>query len=378
MLYASRHRPASELGDAIAAAARRFGAVDGDVYLADYDQRMLRPLRGGGEALAMDGTLGGRAFTHDETLGCPDHRGAGLWVPVVDGAERVGALYLVVTEDTAEMRDWLAAFAGLIAVFIISVSHYSDVFFRLRRGRDMTLAAEMQWSSVPPLTYTTDELTFTALLEPAYEVAGDTFDYAHNHPTLHVAVFDAMGHGLNSTMTATLAVGAYRHARRRGADLVEISRAIDDELSAHRPDGFATAMLLTLECETSRLTWLSAGHPAPMLIRDRRIQRLHATPGLPLGLAAGFNAAAPTVSATTLQPGDRVVVFSDGCTEATTPDGERFGEERLGEFVIRQQAAGLSPAETLRRLSHAVIDHAGGKIDDDATIALLEFRGRNA
>ena len=56
----------------------------------------------------------------------------------------------------------------------------------------------------------------TGLLEPAYEVAGDAFDYALNDDRLHVAVFDGMGHGIASTLLSTLAVGAYRHARRNG------------------------------------------------------------------------------------------------------------------------------------------------------------------
>ena len=56
------------------------------------------------------------------------------------------------------------------------------------------------------------------------------------------------------------------------------------------------------------------------------------------------------------------------------PNGEAFGEDRLGDFLVREQSAGLELAETLRRLSHVISEHAGGRLNDDATVVLLEYR----
>jgi serine phosphatase RsbU (regulator of sigma subunit) len=219
-------------------------------------------------------------------------------------------------------------------------------------------------------------LAVTAALEPAYAMGGDAFDYAYNSPTLHVALFDSMGHGVQAALTSTLVVAAYRHARRHGADLVKTYRAVDRETAEHRGSAFATGVFAEVDCPTGRMQWLNAGHPAPMLLRERSVLRLETIPTLPLGVGAEFeDQLILDVGEVGLQPGDRVLLFSDGCTEAATPSGEPFGEERLGDLLVREQTAGLALAETVRRLSHAVLDHAGGTLADDATILLVEYTG---
>ncbi|WP_433221888.1 PP2C family protein-serine/threonine phosphatase [Dactylosporangium sp. CS-047395] len=78
----------------------------------------------------------------------------------------------------------------------------------------MQLAAEIIWTQLPPLTFATDRATVAAILEPAYEVGGDAFDYAANGDALHVALFDAVGHGIEASALTALTLSAYRNARR--------------------------------------------------------------------------------------------------------------------------------------------------------------------
>ena len=73
------------------------------------------------------------------------------------------------------------------------------------------------------------------------------------------------------------------------------------------------------------------------------------------------------------EPGDRLLLYTDGVTEARDPSGEMFGVDRLVDFVERHAADRLPVAETVRRLSHAVLDHQGGPPRDDATLMLLEW-----
>ena len=147
-------------------------------------------------------------------------------------------------------------------------AHYTDLPHLLRRREDMDLAAEMQWSLLPPLAFTSAGTTLAGLLEPAYEVGGDCFDYAVNGGILDLAIFDAMGHGLASAILASLLVGAYRHGRRAGHDLPEIA-----DRHRHRcprvPGAatFATALLARLNLDTGQLSWLSCGHPPPIIVR---------------------------------------------------------------------------------------------------------------
>ncbi|MGN9847261.1 SpoIIE family protein phosphatase [Nonomuraea sp. H19] len=89
------------------------------------------------------------------------------------------------------------------------------------------------------------------MLEPAYRVASDSFDYALNDNVLHVAVIDAMGHGLDAASMATIAIGAYRHARRVFVSLAEKYAFMDDAISRQfGPDHFVTAQLMHLNITT--------------------------------------------------------------------------------------------------------------------------------
>ena len=88
------------------------------------------------------------------------------------------------------------------AYLVMASAHYTDLPHLLRRRKDMDLAAEMQWSLLPPLSFASDGTSFAGLLEPAYEVGGDCFDYAVNDGVLDIAMFDAMGHGLTSAVLA--------------------------------------------------------------------------------------------------------------------------------------------------------------------------------
>jgi serine phosphatase RsbU (regulator of sigma subunit) len=83
---------------------------------------------------------------------------------------------------------------------------------------------------------------------------------------------------------------------------------------------------------------------------------------------------APVEGDESLEPGDMVLLYTDGLTEARRPDGELFTEERLGEFIERQAVNGLPAPETLRRLREAIIERGEGALRDDATALLVEWR----
>ena len=136
---------------------------------------------------------------------------------------------------------------------------------------------------------------------------------------------------------------------------------------------FVTALIAELELSSGRLRWVSAGHPAPLLLRDGRlIKELDLTPAPPLG--TGLAATAPAEGQESLEPGDMILLYTDGLSEARRPDGELFTVERLGEFIERQAAGGQPAPETLRRLRAAIIDRREGSLRDDATALLVEWR----
>jgi hypothetical protein len=258
-------------------AARRLGALGCRIHLVTRDQRALRPLLGRGrtdESASLEGTLAGRAFRHSEVMASTVD-GARLWVPLLDGTERLGVCQVEVAEeaDLERLRRPSLALAALLAELVISKGQYTDSFEKTRRAVPMGVPAELLWRQLPPTTFATDRFVITALLEPWHEVGGDAFDYSLDGDVLHVAVFDGMGHGLSAALLASVALAAYRNARRGGRTLLETAEVVDDVLEQEfGDDSFVTGVLGRLDLTTGpsrccarrtpRRCWCATGGPS--------------------------------------------------------------------------------------------------------------------
>src|SRR3712207_3653899 len=187
----------------------------------------------------------------------------------------LGVAELVLPEKpTADRRDALWAFVTLTAELLVVRDAYSDVFSRLRRRTTLSLAAEMQWELLPPLSFGTDRVVITGGLEPAYDIGGDSFDYAVNGGTAELLVIDSVGHGLPAAVLASVAISAYRHARRDRLDLPDIAMEINAAMAAQfGASQFVTAVLARLDADTGRLRWINAGHPEPLIVRGSSLVR---------------------------------------------------------------------------------------------------------
>ena len=363
-----------DVGLVVAEESRRGGFHDACVLLVDLEQRMLTPLPPGLEGLApqdVDTSVAGRAFQLERPVVVTSGVFFGIWVPLIDGSERLGVLHLRSPAVSDSILGRCEELAGVVAELLVSKDQYGDALALARRHQEMTLAAEMRWAMLPPLTFTGESVGIACVLEPAYEVAGDAFDYAINDGVLHLAVMDAMGHGLEASQMANLATSAYRMARRRGMDLEATYRLMDEALTEQFPqDTFVTAQLATLDTLTGTLRWLNAGHPPPMLLRGGRVAfELHCPPMLPLGLGDRES----SISKVDLEPGDAVLFFSDGVIEAGSPGGEQFGRDRLVDLTRRALADDQTMAETVRRLVRAVRAHRAGPLADDATLLFVDW-----
>ncbi|MEV7970895.1 PP2C family protein-serine/threonine phosphatase [Sphaerisporangium sp. NPDC088356] len=357
------------------------------IYLVDLQQDVLRLLTGHGDnagkgvsevsELRIDATLAGRAFREVRTLrrsggdGDPDW----WWVPLVDGTERLGVLRISAKDADEQAQKCMRHLATVIAFMVVSKRHFSDSYARLVRTRSMNVAAEMQWNLMPPLTFANDEVVIAAVLEPAYEMGGDAFEYAIAGDIVHMGIFDAMGHDVAAGLTANLAVTAFRNNRRQGVELGEISEVIESVLIAEfgRDTRFVTGILADLDTSTGMFSWVNRGHHLPVVIRGGRwVTTLQCPPAHPMGLDLGVPV---TVCHEQLEPGDRVLLYSDGITEVRNRHGQEFGVARFTDFIIRAAADGLPVPETLRRLIHNVMEYHDGVLQDDATVLLAEWHG---
>jgi hypothetical protein len=356
--------------------ARALGADDAALYLVDYEQRVLapvphpdRPLR---DEVVIDTTLAGRCYrTLEVQQSTGDEGKRRIWVPVLDGVERLGVLELVFGTEEPNI-DEARALAGIVAELVMTKQSYGDLFERVRRRQPMSVAAELAWRLLPPLTFGTDRLVISGVLAPVYQLGGDSFDYAVDAHTARIAIFDAMGHGLEAGLLASVAMAACRSSRRSGDALTGTAAAIHDAVASQfGVERFVTAVLAELDLDSGRLRWVVSGHPPPLLLRHGRfIKTLGGAVAPPLGVSGAVG-----VAEEMLEPADQVLFFTDGVVEARSADGEFFGVDRLVDLVTRTSAAATPAPETMRRLLHAILDHQEGELQDDATIVVVEWRG---
>ncbi|MFF4872000.1 PP2C family protein-serine/threonine phosphatase [Streptomyces sp. NPDC000961] len=390
LLAASHLMPLELLPSTVAEHARAVGFTQVLIYLGDLQRDVLRLLTGRGldagqdntgeEAeLKVEGSLAGRAYQYGQILpeGPRDAAERHWWVPLLDGTERLGTLRVTTADDDVRAREDMTLLAALVALVLHSKEANSDALARLTRTRPMSVAAEMQWNLMPPRSYADGRVVIAASMEPAYTISGDAYDYATADDVVHLSLFDAMGHDTAAGLTAALAMGACRNSRRQGLGLAEISERIEEVLiEQYGHKRYATGVLAELDTRTGMLTWVNRGHHPPVLMRAGRWHsHLDCRPTHPMGTGLGLPT---TVCREQLEPGDRIVLYTDGIIEARGADDQEFGLERFTDFLNRQHTEGLPVPETLRRLIHAVLDHHDGRLQDDATVLFCEWLGPEA
>ncbi|WP_239129124.1 PP2C family protein-serine/threonine phosphatase, partial [Sinosporangium siamense] len=364
----------------VAKHAARVGIESVRVYLADLQQRVLRPVpdrpaaggpppETGDVELRIDTTPAGRSFQELRVLAAPLKEGRGRtrwWVPLLDGAERLGVMRAVTAGPGAADERTLRELASVVALILTGMKTRSDTYRRLVCSRPVNVAGELQWRLAPPSTVATGTLTVGAIMEPAYEVGGDAFDYAVNGDTLHLAVFDAMGHDVSAGLTAAFAVSALRANRYRNLDLAACGEAVERLLIEEYGEEtrFVTAIMAELNLSGGTFRWINHGHLPPVVIRGgHRSAILECPPAHPMGMDLGLPV---TVCEERLEPGDQVLLYTDGVVEAGGRHGPEFGLPGLVDFVVDQSATGLPVPEILRRLIKDVVARHRGRLGDDA------------
>jgi serine phosphatase RsbU (regulator of sigma subunit) len=372
------------ISDVVLRIVGEFGGSDAVVYLVDFAQTTLQPLPDRSthadvphsEEIAT--TIAGRAFVDRRSVTAERPDGVRVWAPILEGSDRTGVLAVTVPEATVEVLtacNELALFAGYL---IATQARSTDLYNLYRRRRSLSLPASMQWDLLPPLVLTTSRVVVAGLIEPAYEVGGDCFDYALNDTVFDMAVFDPVGHGVGSALIAALCVGSYRHHRREGQSLEQIHAHLDATIARELSDqAFSTGQLARVDLNTGTMTWTNAGHPLPVLIRGGRVvEQLECRPTPPWGFGHLLQPMIPTAVATVpLEPGDGLLFYTDGVVEAHQSGGAQFGSERLADLVGQHASDQLEPEEIIRRLVRAVLEHQNEQLADDATLVLMQWNG---
>ena len=290
------------------------------------------------------------------------------------GEKRIGVLYLdsraggVLTSP--KTREALEALAGEAAVAIENARLYRESCEKARLEHELQIAAEIQRALMPQGEHAGSHFEVAGASVPCRAIGGDFFDYLElDGGGLGIALADVSGKGAPAALLTAVVQGMITieagHTGGPGATLGKINRALKRRTVESK---FVTMFYGVLSPDGS-FVYCNGGHNAPVLLRAGGWSRLE-TGGTILGM---FENARYDQETLTLDPGDTLVVFSDGIPEAQNPAGEDYGEDRL--LACLEANRGATPAEMRGALLASVRAFVSGATpSDDMTLLVLRHR----
>ena len=258
---------------------------------------------------------------------------------------------------------------------LLKAKAYADAV-REAQERDLAIAREIQLGLLPSdLSARAKGTGFDvhAVIEPARHVGGDLFEVLRvSDDRLVVAVGDVCGKGITAALFMAVAVTLFRTLARQIETPDEILRRLNDELAAQNPRGMFVTMAC-LDVRGGRVTCANAGHDTSLLVGSGPPRPVFPSTGTVLGLFPGQRYASETLD---LAPGDTLVLYTDGVTEAADPGQVLFGDDRL--HACFAEGAGKTATDSVDRLlRHVRAFAAGAPQSDDITILALRRTGED-
>jgi serine phosphatase RsbU (regulator of sigma subunit) len=315
----------------------------------------------------LSGTPHARALESQTVQFEPEADRCHVFAPVTNRGEALGVLELVLpgAPDGTQLAE-VALAAHALAYVVVVNRRFTDLFEWGQRSVPLSLAAEIQHRLLPG-TYTCEagQFTLAGWLEPAGDIAGDTFDFSLDRDTLHLSMTDAMGHGVEAALLATVLVSALRNGRRAGVDLAEQARRANAELAqAVQHSQFVTGQVARIDLQTGTAAIVNAGHPGPLRLRGGRVDHVELEPDLPFGTVPDHDY---RVQALALESGDRLLFVTDGLLERNAAGID------LTTHVL--DSAHMHPRQAVQHINRAVLAATNGVLQDDATILCLDWHG---
>ncbi len=302
-------------------------------------------------------------------------------VPMRFGNEVLGVLVLVNrTDETAFTPADLSLLQAMADQASVPI-HYAGLRAALEQkkqlDRDMQAAQQIQKSLLPQTLPQIENVQLAACNLPAFDIGGDYYDFIKiddNH--LGIAIADVAGKGIGGAMMMSVCQGVLR--TRAGQEksparmLSELNRVLSTNLAE---DMFITMLYMVLNTETRELQFARAGHERPLLCREGngiRVPKPLDAPGIAIGLAdADIFDAVIADRSIQLEPGDGIIAYTDGITEAMNRDGEEWGLDNLSELV--KSTAPKNPAQLIQSVQSAIARYVGAQEQyDDMTLLALK------
>ncbi|TDD96463.1 PP2C family protein-serine/threonine phosphatase [Actinomadura rubrisoli] len=331
------------------------------------------------EPIRIQGSTAGRAFVSRRRVldpppgdGGQDDGPVTAFVPVVSRGERLGILELVSggAWDDAVL-DELEEIGEVVGTALKVAWNHTDRYERARRRQRLTLAAELQWQLLPGHACAGDGFSLAGHLEPAYSIGGDNFDWSAEHDHLALTVTNGSGTGIQAALLTSLTVGALRNARRSGADLGEQASLANDMVHV-RYGGreFTETLVMRIDLASGLVHVIDAGSPRILRMRGAEVTGIPLEQQLPLGM---FPDTEYRPQRFRLEPGDRLVIVSDGVFSARSTRGE-FGTKALEQATRRSRLQDSSEVP-LTVIDELIEHHEGADLADDAVVVCFDWSG---
>jgi sigma-B regulation protein RsbU (phosphoserine phosphatase) len=234
--------------------------------------------------------------------------------------------------------------------------------------KELELAQQMQQSILPTAFPTSADFRVAARYAPMLSVAGDFYDFL---PTgdreAGLLIADVSGHGLPAALIASMVKLAASSQRAHAADPAALLAGMNQVLCGNTKGQYVTAAYVYLDANTAELSYAAAAHPPMLLLRDGEVQEILEN-GLMLGL---FEETTYATAVHRLQAGDRLLLYTDGVTEAENASEEEFGPERL--FRLLRETRTLSHDATADRILESVRQWSSAQ-EDDLTLLVCDYR----
>ena len=281
-----------------------------------------------------------------------------------EGFEVGGNDYLVKPFEVLEVKARVRS--------LLKAKAYSDAVKEMLAS-ELRIAREIQLGILPAdiSAVTRDSgVEVHTVLAPAREVGGDLFEVLRDSDgRLVVVIGDVSGKGIPAALFMAVTMTLIRTLGRQFQKPAEILQQVNDALAAQNPmNMFVTIFCAVYEPGSGLLTYASAGHPTPMLVRDGQCQVVPCEPAMVAGAFPGLEVPSHSLH---LAAGDLLLFYTDGVTEAFNSTGEVFGESRLLEQLSRHP--GQTAVQSVEGVLEAVRRHAGEHPQSD-DIAMLALR----
>ncbi|MGA2270389.1 MAG: SpoIIE family protein phosphatase [Bryobacteraceae bacterium] len=292
------------------------------------------------------------------------------------GSETVGVLYMDSRLMAADLaggdRELLQTLAIEASTVLENARLLEEERAKHQMEQELRLARTIQQSLLPGKLPSEGWLRASGSSVASHEVGGDYFDVTPVNPHCWCAVVaDVSGKGVSSALLASLLQGALitvtDHPDTMGRRMERLNRFLMDRTGGEK---YATVFYCLLD-RTGRLSYVNAAHCPPMVVRVGGGMSVLEATGMPVGL---METAEFAVADERLAPGDKVIIYTDGVTEAQNAAGEFFGKKRLRQIVTARAAE--SCAAVHDAIQEAVTEFTeGAPQSDDITLVVLEFRG---